>query len=172
MTYEGRPRSSSSSSPAARRREPWAWRFGDGARLVADCHARRASQRPRPGSEIAAAFHETVAAAAAAACAEAGEPRTVVLSGGSFQNLRLLALDAGVELEEHGFRVLSHRLVPPNDGGISYGQAAVAARTASGGSASARQSEAAAGMGRAGIEPATLRLKVDAGSLARSRERS
>ncbi len=53
--------------------------------------SRRARRRGAPGAEIAAAFHETVAAGAAAACAEAAEPRTVVLSGGSFQNLRLLA---------------------------------------------------------------------------------
>ena len=58
---------------------------------------------------------------------EAGEPGTVVLSGGSFQNLRLLD-STRARLEAHGFRVLTHRLVPPNDGGISYGQAAVAAR--------------------------------------------
>ena len=82
----------------------------------------------RPRSEIAAAFHETVAAAAADACAEAAEPRLVVLSGGSFQNLRLLE-STRRRLEAHGFRVLTHRLVPPNDGGISYGQAAVAAAT-------------------------------------------
>ena len=51
----------------------------------------------------------------------------MVLSGGSFQNLRLLA-STRERLERRGFRVLSHRLVPPNDGGVSYGQAAVAAR--------------------------------------------
>ena len=81
----------------------------------------------RPHPEIAAAFHESVAAAAAEACAEAGGPRTVVLSGGTFQNLRLLG-STRQRLERLGFRVLTHRLVPPNDGGISYGQAAVAAR--------------------------------------------
>jgi hydrogenase maturation protein HypF len=81
----------------------------------------------RPRSEIAAAFHEGVADAAARACELAGGPRTVVLSGGTFQNLRLLA-STRHRLERNGFRVLSHRLVPPNDGGLSYGQAAVAAR--------------------------------------------
>jgi hydrogenase maturation protein HypF len=50
----------------------------------------------------------------------------VVLSGGSFQNLRLLG-STRRRLEQHGFRVLAHRLVPPNDGGISFGQAAVGA---------------------------------------------
>jgi hydrogenase maturation protein HypF len=86
----------------------------------------------RPRAEIAAAFHEAVAAASAEACAKAAEPRTVVLSGGSFQNLRLLA-STRARLERLGFRVLTHRRVPPNDGGISYGPAAVAAvRTASG----------------------------------------
>jgi hydrogenase maturation protein HypF len=50
----------------------------------------------------------------------------VVLSGGSFQNLRLLA-STRRRLEAEGFRVLEHRRIPPNDGGISYGQAAVAA---------------------------------------------
>ena len=67
-------------SVALRRRRPASSR---------PCHDDLAAGRPR--AEIAAAFHETVAAGAAAACAEAGEPRTVVLSGGTFQNLRLLA---------------------------------------------------------------------------------
>ena len=106
---------------------PYDWRFGAGADLVAavDDDLRDG----RPAAEIAAAFHETVARASAEACAEAaGEAsgETVALSGGSFQNLRLLA-STRAHLERLGFRVLSHRIVPPNDGGLSYGQAAVAA---------------------------------------------
>jgi hydrogenase maturation protein HypF len=100
------------------------WRFGDGAALVAAVQDDVEAGRPAP--EIAAAFHETVAAGAADAAAGAAEPRTVVLTGGTFQNLRLLAATR-VRLERRGFRVLAHRRVPPNDGGISYGQAAVAA---------------------------------------------
>jgi hydrogenase maturation protein HypF len=95
-----------------------------GADLVAAAHDDLAAGRDRP--EIAAAFHEGVARAFARVCAGAGEPRTVVLSGGSFQNLRLLG-SLRRRLQVCGFRVLSHRLVPPNDGGVSYGQAAVAA---------------------------------------------
>jgi hydrogenase maturation protein HypF len=104
--------------------EPYDWRFGEGAALVGAVADDLASGRPR--AEIAAAFHEAVAAGAAVACAEASEPATVALSGGTFQNLRLLASTRG-RLEAAGFRVLGHRLVPPNDGGLSYGQAAVAA---------------------------------------------
>jgi hydrogenase maturation protein HypF len=104
--------------------EPYDWRFGDGVALVRAAHDDLAAGRPR--EQIAAAFHESVAAGAAAACAEAGDESTVVLSGGTFQNLRLLA-STRRRLEELGRRVLTHRLVPPNDAGISYGQAAVAA---------------------------------------------
>jgi len=103
---------------------PYPWRFGDGAALVAAVHDDLAAGRGR--AEIAAAFHEAVAAGAADACAAAGGS-IVVLSGGSFQNLRLLDSTRRC-LQAHGFRVLAHRLVPPNDGGISYGQAAVAAQ--------------------------------------------
>jgi hydrogenase maturation factor HypF (carbamoyltransferase family) len=98
--------------------------FGDGAALVRAAHDDLAAGRPC--AEIAAAFHEAVAAASAALCAEVGEPRIVALSGGTFQNLRLLASTRS-RLEREGFCVISHRLVPPNDRGISYGQAAVAA---------------------------------------------
>ena len=53
-------------------------------------------------------------------------PWPVALSGGCFQNLRLLG-SVRERLRGLGFEVLTHRLVPPNDAGISYGQAAIAA---------------------------------------------
>jgi hydrogenase maturation protein HypF len=58
------------------------------------------------------------------ACAETGRD-TVVLSGGVFQN-RLLTEGLGESLERAGLRVLLPRALSPNDGSISYGQAAVA----------------------------------------------
>jgi hydrogenase maturation protein HypF len=83
----------------------------------------------RPASEISAGFHaglgEGVAGAAARAAADNGLD-TVALSGGVFQNARLTAVVAGA-LRASGLRVLVHRLIPPNDGGISVGQAAIAA---------------------------------------------
>jgi hydrogenase maturation protein HypF len=124
VTYEGQAaielEQLAGESPAA----PYPWAFGDGAALVGAAHDDLTAGRP--AAEIAAAFHETVASAGAEACAGAGEERVVVLSGGTFQNLRLLAATAR-RLEELGFRVLTHRQVPPNDGGISFGQAVVAA---------------------------------------------
>jgi hydrogenase maturation protein HypF len=124
VTYEGQAAIEPEQLAGSTVAEPYPWRFGDGAALVAAVHDDLAAGRPR--TEIAAAFHESVARAAAETCAEAGDPRTVVLGGGSLQNLRLLA-STPVRLEQLGFRVLTHRLVPPDDGGISYGQAAVAA---------------------------------------------
>jgi len=123
-SYEGQAAIELEQLASDRRADPYPWRFGDGAALVRAVHDDLAAGRAR--EEIAAAFHESVAAGAAEACAAAGEPRTVVLSGGTFQNVRLLAATT-TRLEAHGFRVLSHRLVPPNDGGLSFGQAAVAA---------------------------------------------
>ena len=58
--------------------------------------------------------------------AERGGTDTVVLSGGVFQNRRLLGRTA-TQLADAGLRVLTPELLPPNDGGIAYGQLAVAA---------------------------------------------
>ena len=72
-----------------------------------------------------------LANATAEACAREAERRvtsTVVLSGGVFQN-RLLVERTVARLREHGLRVLLPTRLAPNDGGISYGQAAVAAAT-------------------------------------------
>jgi len=74
---------------------------------------------------VSARFHNTVARATAEALTAAGE-EVVVLSGGVFQN-RLLLTRTRDALEALGHRVLVPERLPPNDGGISYGQAAVAA---------------------------------------------
>jgi hydrogenase maturation protein HypF len=77
---------------------------------------------------VAARFHHGVAGAVVAGCRVARDATglaTVALSGGVFQNL-LLVEAAVAGLEAAGFRVLRHGRVPPNDGGISLGQAAVA----------------------------------------------
>ncbi|GAB2998382.1 carbamoyltransferase [Amycolatopsis acidiphila] len=81
---------------------------------------------------IAARFHNGVAAAIAHACVTLRERTgvgTVALSGGVFQNLLLLARTAEA-LERAGFAVLTHSRVPANDGGVSLGQAVVAAAQA------------------------------------------
>ena len=77
-------------------------------------------------------FHNTIAAMTQDAClkikAQSGLG-TVALSGGCFQN-RLLLSKVMALLRQSGFKVLTHRNVPANDGGISLGQAAIAAFSA------------------------------------------
>jgi hydrogenase maturation protein HypF len=82
---------------------------------------------------IAARFHNTLAGLITAVCGAIRAQHglaTVALSGGVFQNEFLLRR-AVCKLEKQGFRVLTHRQLPANDGGISLGQAAVAAAHAS-----------------------------------------
>jgi hydrogenase maturation protein HypF len=78
---------------------------------------------------VSARFHTALATATAAACerlAERAGLSAVVLSGGVFQN-RLLLERTAEQLERSALRVLVPERLPPNDGGISYGQAAIAA---------------------------------------------
>ncbi len=83
----------------------------------------------KPAPQIAAQFHAAVAAAfvrAAILARDAAGIRQVALSGGCMHNRRLVhLLHTGLEAE--GFQVLQHVQVSPGDGGLSYGQAAVAA---------------------------------------------
>ena len=81
----------------------------------------RGIERPR----IAHRFHRSLAELIGQVAERVGE-RQVVLTGGCFQNV-LLADLARERLESAGFVVLTHREVPPNDGGLALGQAVVAA---------------------------------------------
>jgi hydrogenase maturation protein HypF len=76
--------------------------------------------------KVAARFHAGLVEGIVLVAQAAGLPR-VVLTGGCFQNGLLLSL-ARRRLEEAGLAVYSHSLVPPNDGGLSLGQAVVAAQ--------------------------------------------
>jgi hydrogenase maturation protein HypF len=85
--------------------------------------------RDVPVGTIAARFHNTLARAVAAACellAARHGIRVVALSGGVFQNRELIERSAA-ELARAGFQVLTPLRISPNDGGIAYGQAAIAA---------------------------------------------
>ena len=78
--------------------------------------------------KLAYFFHWILAEEIIAACQKARKESgrgTAALSGGVFQNQLLLKMvDEG--LQKEGFKVLRHRLVPPNDGGIALGQAVYA----------------------------------------------
>jgi hydrogenase maturation protein HypF len=86
-----------------------------------------------PAPVMAARFHKGLAKTIAQMVEmlsryECGdEPaKTVALSGGVFQN-KVLFEQVTMRLEQAGFNVLTHRLVPSNDGGLALGQAAIAA---------------------------------------------
>lgn len=75
-----------------------------------------------PAAVIAARFHYAVAALVLDLALDfASPPTTVALSGGVFQNALLLSA-ARTLLRDNGFPVITHRRLPPNDGGLAFGQ--------------------------------------------------
>jgi hydrogenase maturation protein HypF len=88
-------------------------------------------QKQVPISAIAARFHNSLALMALEVCLLLREKfniSTIALSGGVWQNLTLLKKTID-HLEANQFQVLIHRQVPTNDGGISVGQAIIAAQS-------------------------------------------
>ena len=95
------------------------------AALLDDLEAGR-----EPGC-VGSRLHATIAAMVLDLCCRLRADRglvTVALSGGCFQN-RLLSDLCEAALGAAGFAVLSHSLVPANDGGLSLGQAVVGGYT-------------------------------------------
>lgn len=86
-------------------------------------------QRGEDPADLAADLHESIACATAGLARRASEATglsIVALGGGVFQNARLLT-SVRERLERLGLEVLLPRRLGPNDGAVSYGQAAVAA---------------------------------------------
>jgi len=80
-------------------------------------------------ARIARRFHSTLVDIIHRVCVELRNAlnfHSIVLSGGVFMNA-LLTVESTRRLEQDGFRVYSHEKVPPNDGGLSLGQLAIAA---------------------------------------------
>ncbi|MCC6587376.1 MAG: carbamoyltransferase HypF [Bryobacterales bacterium] len=89
--------------------------------IAALLHDRQAGENP---PTLARRFHNTLVAVLLDMAQRVGR-RQVVLSGGCFQNAYLVAKSIE-RLEAAGFRVATHQRIPPNDGGISLGQAVLA----------------------------------------------
>ena len=134
INYEGQAAVELEQLTATSRHDPYPVAITDGQPLtVAGSDLVRAAAQDLldgvPREVIGARFHQGVAAMIGEACGllrDRSGLGTVALSGGVFQNLLLLGTVVDL-LEARGFRVLTHSRVPPNDGGISLGQAVVAA---------------------------------------------
>ena len=133
VTYEGQPAMELEAMAEGFAGRPRGYAYGVDAGVIDPRPAVRSIvadlRAGRDRAEIAAGFHETIASATVTACAWArgsSGPTDVVLSGGVMQNARLVSrLVEG--LQGAGLRPRLHREVPPNDGGLSLGQAVVAA---------------------------------------------
>ncbi len=97
--------------------------------LIAELAKRYAADRSKENARrLSYLFHKALAEMLLQACVKLREKQgqdTVALSGGVFQN-RLLVKLCKKLLEEKGFHVLLHSLIPPNDGGLALGQVAAA----------------------------------------------
>ncbi len=124
--------------PGARSELPWRlveadglWVYDPTPTLAAVLAQRAAGVEP---AQVAAAFHHTLASVTVALVERAAtrcQARDVCLSGGVFANRRLLELTER-ELSRQGFHVYANSQTPAGDGGVSFGQAAVAAARAKG----------------------------------------
>ncbi|MEO3855644.1 carbamoyltransferase HypF [Acrocarpospora sp. B8E8] len=134
ITYEGQAAAELEArvDPAEQGAYPMRVNDGDLLVLAGSDLVRSAAEDVRSGvavERIAARFHNGLAAAVVRAVRTLRDRtglETVALSGGVFQNVVLLELVVS-GLERHGLQVLVHSRVPPGDGGISLGQAVVAA---------------------------------------------
>ena len=75
-------------------------------------------------ASVARKFHHTLADLIVAVALESGL-ETIALTGGCFQNKLLLELSVD-KLKHHGLRPIWHQQLPPNDGGLAFGQAVIA----------------------------------------------
>ncbi|MEO8191266.1 MAG: carbamoyltransferase HypF [Acidobacteriota bacterium] len=137
VTYEGQAAAELEALASADRADPYSFELSGGDQdtpfevdlrpMVREIA--RARQAGAPVRDVSSRFHETMASVvleSARFVRHVSGLETAVFSGGVFQN-RTLTERAKELLEADGFEVLIHRLVPANDGGISLGQAAVAA---------------------------------------------
>ncbi len=135
VSYEGEAaaRLEALADPAAGRPYDFSWEEGPWPWVIATAPTLRGVVADllagEPLTRVSGRFHATLAELFAEICLalqrKTGLER-VALSGGVFQNATLLrGLTAG--LARRGLRVLTHRQVPPNDGGLSLGQALAAA---------------------------------------------
>lgn len=128
--YEGEAAMLLEAAASSETAEPYAFSLGD--EIDTRPMIREIARQAAAGagvSQIADAFHSTLASIVLEACLQLRDKRridTVCLSGGTFQNVTLLQR-ARKALEQRGFEVLTQSRVPANDGGLSLGQAFIAA---------------------------------------------